>query len=226
MSDLSPTPKEITAFISAASNGDCEAIVQFLADYPQAINKKGVDGMTALLWASRRGRHEAVTLLSERGAAIDEVDLSGWTSLMWASICGHRETVRILLEKGAAIEAKGGGRTALVWAVHHKHKETAALLLEKGAVVNESDRAGWTPLMTAVWQANIPMIQLLLEKRADLQKKDNTGKTAMDLAQDKGFEDIMALLEKWQQIQALADDIADFSPALKRPIRTLRRLNP
>ena len=47
------------------------------------------------------------------------------------------------------------------------HTYIATMMIERGADVNETDKAGWTPLMMAVLSMNIKTVKLLLKHGAD-----------------------------------------------------------
>jgi ankyrin repeat protein len=70
-------------------------------------------------------------------------------------------------------------------------------LIESGAKVNAADRHGYTPLHYA---ANIDfgdteMVELLLRAGADPRARGKTGKTALRLARELRYPDIVRALE-------------------------------
>eukprot|EP01045_Picozoa_sp_COSAG04_P005162 COSAG04_NODE_234_length_19155_cov_812.438707_18_plen_85_part_00 len=68
-------------------------------------------------------------------------------------------------------------------------------LLAAGADVNATDWRGWTPLMAAVDER--ATAEWLLEHDADWRRTDREGKSALDLARQRGNEDVAAALELW-----------------------------
>jgi ankyrin repeat protein len=106
---------ERAALVSAADNGDIEAVTLML-DLGFPLETRGHDGATALHAAAYSGSADTVQLLLDRGADIEARDTT-WNStpLDWAAVgSGERptnvskadwpRTVRILLELGASTE--------------------------------------------------------------------------------------------------------------------------
>jgi ankyrin repeat protein len=98
-----------------------------------------------------------------------------------------------------------------------KHMELAKLLLKEGAAIDATDNEGQTALMWAAWNGYGEMATFLMERGAAIDKKDNKGRTALMCAQQRSETGA-------EKILALAEDIADFSPALKRTIPAPRPL--
>ena len=70
------------------------------------------------------------------------------------------------------------------------------LFLEKGANPNLADKNGNVPFMKASYKGNISIFILFLEFVANPTLKDNSGKTAKDMVQKKGYQDIVKLLNE------------------------------
>jgi ankyrin repeat protein len=69
------------------------------------------------------------------------------------------------------------------------------LLIDNGAHINAQNNLGTTPLIFATMYNKRTSVILLLEKGADKTITDNEGKTALDYASEKGFDEIVGLLE-------------------------------
>lgn len=126
-----PSQKEAYKFVKAAGNGDIEAIMDFLDQFPASIEVKSSKsgGYTALLWAAQRNKVDAITLLVEKGADFDVKDSIGLTLLMYAAIDGNKDIVELLLEKGADINEKCiSGKTAAWHALNAGNDEIATML--------------------------------------------------------------------------------------------------
>lgn len=90
---------------------------------------------------------------------------NGWTMLMTASHEGYHQLVEILLENGAS----------------------------KG--INMQDRCGWTALMFAAFTGlSTEVVQLLLQHGADVNLPNKNGRTALFMASEKGYVDIVKVL--------------------------------
>ena len=59
--------------------------------------------MTALAWASRKGREQVVDVLLKAGANPGIQSHGHWTALMMATDEGHRGVIKALLERKADI---------------------------------------------------------------------------------------------------------------------------
>lgn len=81
-------------------------------------------------------------------------------------------------------------------AVCHNNLKLAGWLLKNGADVNYKGGCLLeTALTLAVYSDNINVVRLLLEKGADVNEENGDGKTALDIAREKGYDEIVRLLE-------------------------------
>lgn len=150
---------------------------------------------------------------------------------------GRDERVREFLNKykyGNIIDSKDrNGFTALVDAARRGHQDTVELLLGMGAAIDEPGGSGWTPLMEAALCSQEHIVKLLLEKGASIEMPEENGVTALHIARaGESTPETIVLLEVAQKAYDLAEDIADFSPALKhdmpvtRPPKDLKSMKP
>jgi len=61
---------------------------------------------------------------------------------------------------------------------------------------NSANENGWTLLMLAAVEGSVPLGRLLLERGADPSRTNNKGQTARDIAQHRGFDLFVALLDE------------------------------
>jgi ankyrin repeat protein len=61
------------------------------------------------------------------------------------------------------------------------------LALEQGLDVNLANQNGWTLLMLAAVEGNVPIGRLLIEKGASLDARNNKDESALMLATHRGF---------------------------------------
>lgn len=155
----------------------------------------------ALIDAGDDGDLKQVRKLLDRGADVNTRGGCGGTVLMSASSIGHLAMVKLLLGKGADINAKdsNGGQTALMWAISMRshptvvalpwkgHPAIVKLLLARGADVNARNDKGWTALMWASNNCDLPMVKLLVKKGADVSARDNAGRTALTVTSQTNY---------------------------------------
>ena len=169
------------------------------------LNRRDGEGMTALLWAARRGHEAIVRLLLEKGANIEVNSRFDGTALVQAAGYGHEAIVRLLLEKGANLEVINYYHgTALVEAVRRGDEAIVRLLLEKGANIEAKNDDQQPALIVAATRGTKAIVQLLLEKGANIEATDNRFlSTALIGAAVRGsLAMVQLLLEKGANINA------------------------
>jgi len=144
--------------------------------------------------------------------------LSGCASAL--RVAAHRgdvDRIRKLLDKGANVNASSGSEGALglsvvlprdvnlpplAQAVYDRHIEAVKLLLSKGADPNaEGSYEYYRPICVAAENADAGTLKALLDAGANIharcvEDEHRAGGTAMAIAQNKGYTNIMRMLEK------------------------------
>ena len=112
-----------------------------------------------------------------------------------AAMLGRGEIVDAMLAADPAqAHATGAhGLPVLYYPVPHAELVIAASLLAAGADLNAGDGMA-TPLHAAVTFNQPAMARWLLDHGANAGAKDYNGKTPLDLANEKGLDDLAALL--------------------------------
>ncbi|MFC2094528.1 ankyrin repeat domain-containing protein, partial [Bacteroidota bacterium] len=163
-------------------------------------------GATVLLIAcSFKDYENVVSILISRGADVNFKGKEGRTPLMWAA-GNSLENTKILLENGADVKAKADdGMNAFLqsnFGILSKKVSTDVmdLLLENGADVNSAltgkDASGWTALLFATINGNIQLAEYLILKGANVNHTSNEGSTALSLARQEKYEELVSLLKK------------------------------
>ena len=146
-----------TALTQAAVRNDVAALRQLLAHGHQA--DEGGDSWTALIWASRSGSTDAMTLLLDSGA---DVNRPGSTGDDWNA-------------------------TPLQHAILQRQPAAVRLLLDRGADPNRSDGAGsLKPLFLAAGDPDPAILKLLLAHGTDPSVEDENGATPLSRAVSAG----------------------------------------
>jgi ankyrin repeat protein len=120
-------------------------------------------------------------------------------ALVLAASKGNLDIFNALLNGGADVNLDSGeGETALMHAAAGGHLEMAQILIEKGAYINVQDAGdvGATALINAAAGGHIEIVRLLLANGADVTIQTLYGDTALTLAQQRGYLEIVELLEK------------------------------
>ena len=158
-----------TALLWAAHWDDFDTVARLLEAGADA-NAADDHGVTPLMRASENASNEVVEALLDAGADANATQTSGLTALMIAARTGSRDLVRLLLSYDADINAATHetGVTALMWAVQAPHPDIVHVLLETGAEVEVSSAKGFTPLLFAARNGDIPLAGTLIAAGADV----------------------------------------------------------
>ena len=125
-----------TALILAARRGHLQT-VQALLRREADVHPKDKNGLTALMWACKRGHDSIIPLLIARGERNEQdgmpqrlaTDKKGMTALMHAAHNGHVQAAEILVVEGwDLLDRNNHGMTALMLAARSGVKEMVHLL--------------------------------------------------------------------------------------------------
>jgi ankyrin repeat protein len=124
--------------------------------------------------------------------------------------------LQMMIEAGADINKPSHGGTPLRIAVCWQDLEVVKLLLANGAnptaetfsilsnLAHKSKPGYWnTVLHEAVMKGSLPIAEALLEAGADPNRTDHEGKTPLAIAQEKGFTELVALLQGRTTVQSV-----------------------
>jgi ankyrin repeat protein len=184
----------------AARRAGAVRVVRYLLDKGANIKASTKDGATALHRAAESGDVDVLKLLVDRGADVDSQRKSGGSPLASAVVSGHGAVVRYLLSKGAKPNLSDVG---LSRAVFQGNVEIVKALLEAGAEVKNSGNAifpgfgGSEPILVFAcfsYNADAQIVKMLLDRGADPAAKSQQGRTPLELARERGYEEVAKLL--------------------------------
>ncbi len=145
-------------------------------------------GASSLLKGVMGGKLEAVAQALEAGDDVNGGNVLGLAPLQAAAQRDDPAIARLLLARGANVrQANGRGWTPLHYAVRYGNTEIARLLLDRGADVNARHVDGDTPLHLAAAYNRGDIVRLLLDTGADAAVRGAWDRTALDWAQQLGY---------------------------------------
>ncbi|EDO64869.2 nuc-2 protein [Neurospora crassa OR74A] len=191
----------------ASMHGRLDMIDALLNASPKTINLIDHDNFTPLVHSIVRNHLECVGRLLERSARIDPVSDTDHVPLNLACQHGSVAIVELLLKHGAKIlaDAEGLYPQHLV-ARSGQTPEILVLLKQYGADLDQIDKLyGWTPLVHAASEGNVPCLQALLETGADPNILDEKDLPAMYYAAWEGHLECMKLLTPAKKEKAASE---------------------
>ena len=191
-------------YLDAAAAGDLDGVRAALAEGADR-NAADWEDATAILHAAR-GRHlDVVRALIAEGVDIDAQDQTCSNPFLLGCITGDVELVRIMVEAGADLTrlTRMGGN-GLTPAAEKGHIDVVRYLLENTRInVNLTNNLGWTALIETIilgdgGPVRQEIVQLLLAHRAKPGMTNEWGVSPADLARERGFTEIAAILDQAQ----------------------------
>ncbi|MBO7641621.1 MAG: ankyrin repeat domain-containing protein [Alphaproteobacteria bacterium] len=161
------------------------------------INKKDKDGNTALARAVYLGRVKTAEYLLRAGADVNSQNVHGETPLHFAAYKGNAEMVNLLLENRADINLKqNNGCSSFRIGVERNHFDVVdALLKNSDCEINDTDKNGNTPLLSAASEGLVEMVKKLLSAegiKTDI--KNNKGQNVLTIAVQNDRVEVVELL--------------------------------
>ncbi len=170
-----------------AVDGSDGAQIEMLTYWATAYNAQFRIAAGDLSDAALAGDYDRVLRYLTMGVDADARGTARSTALMSAE---YPAIVELLLKNGADPNIPSGrGMTILASAIAQRETESARLLLQYGA--NPTAEA----LRTAANVDSIEIVRMLLQAGADPTEPNRWGRTALDIARNKGFTAIIALME-------------------------------
>jgi len=197
--------KDMTLVHAAASGGVVDAVRKLILSGAQ-VNPEDDRGNTPLSEALKNGHADVAKLLVTKGAKLDLAYRTSFkmTLLHCAAFGGCVDIARDLLTKGAKPDVTANyGNTPLHGAALFGRIDMVKLLLSRGADIRSKDDTGSTVLHHVLLFYTRPhlaerhrTLTLLLQKGADIDAAaaGYKGETALHMAVDRGFDDIVRTL--------------------------------
>ncbi|KAK2607431.1 hypothetical protein N8I77_006103 [Diaporthe amygdali] len=186
----------------ASMHGRLDMISALLAVDADTINLIDHDNFRPLVHAIIHNNLDCVQMLVEKGARLNSISETDHAPLNLACKHGSYAIVELLLTKGAQIlpDAEGLYPQHLV-ARSARNADLLSLLKHFGADLDQIDKLyGWTPLVHAASEGNVPCLRALLDEGVDANILDEKDLSALYYAAWEGHLECMNLLISLQSI--------------------------
>lgn len=187
-------------FHDAACTGSL-AEVRHSLEGGQDVDKRNVDGDTALHLAASHGHHEVCAVLVAAGADVKAADATHSTPLQLAALHGHVEVCKLLLEKGAVVDAAYALLQLDADNGHYEDHEVCSAPIAANVGVNASTgtAGSFTPLHLAVLSGHPDVCKVLLATGAKSRQSASPGqvtgnKRLLHIAADCGHHQVCEVL--------------------------------
>lgn len=187
-----------TAIAHAVIEGNTK-IFNKLIEEKALFNTVNIDGDTPLILALKNKQYDLAKQLISLGADVKVANRHNETSILLATEANEFEIVQLLLAKGADpfFEAKDG-TTAYSAAKNAASIEIQQLIIQHEVKRCEEEKSLITidHLLMAVESNLKPLVEDIVQKYPQLLgQSDGEGYTALSLAEDLGFEEIVSSLK-------------------------------
>lgn len=149
-----------------------------------------------LIDATRKGDVYKMHQATLAGQSVNQTDREFTPALVIAAQGGFYDAVQYLLANGAKADARArDGTTALSHVAFSGRTDIAELLLRAGANPDQVGREQDAPILIATRARNTQIVKLLIQYKADIEATDLTGRTALDMAEERNFNDLVSILQ-------------------------------
>lgn len=178
---------------------------EIIENHEVDIDKKNIDGETALFYSLKNRYYNYAFALIANGADVSLKDNNGVGPIHKAAQLGVISIVKILLEKGVSANSLTSYRwTPLHYAIRYGHDDVAVELLKQPEIdINIKDTKLNTPLHIAAGQGSRLVVdQLLRREGVKVNVKNRNNKTPLNLALEKRYNKIARLLMENEAISS------------------------
>lgn len=190
--------------LQAVQQHNVEQVRTLLKQGYANIDETNDKGETPLLLATHANDVDIAKLLIDAGADVNKQDNIQDSAYLYAGAQGKTDILAYMLAHAKTSEDvynRYGGNT-LIPAAEKGHIDNVKLLLADGRVnMDHQNNFGYTALIEAVALTDgsklyQDIVNVLLNYGANTELRDNNGKTALDYAKERGYVEMVEMLNK------------------------------
>lgn len=194
----------------AANTGDIKNLRLLIEKGHMSVNEEGALLLSSTISTggiSTGSDIENIKLLVSMGADINVTDKDGMTPLMLSLQCRVDEFSEFLLDKGAKIDGCAHDGTSLLHLTANKALMQKILNQGGRKYLEQKNKRGHTPLLSAIYKGNTQTAKLLIAEGADIHAVcDRDGANAMNYAAMHGnIELVKNLIDKCVDTSKVSD---------------------
>ena len=200
-----PGPAELQAYRglhAAAAKGDIGEIEK-LVKSGTPIDARDGRARTPLHVAAFMRKPDAARVLMWLGADANALEAQKYDIVTIAAVADDVPMLKAALEGGC----KAGNitspyyGTALIAAAHLGHDEVVRTLIAAKAPLDHVNNLGWTAVIESIvlgdgGKRHVATLKALVDAGANVNLADRSGETPLTLAKRRGFNEMVAMLEK------------------------------
>ncbi|MEV7618694.1 ankyrin repeat domain-containing protein [Microbacterium sp. NPDC089321] len=186
---------------AAIAAEDADAAIRAIEDGANLEDRGGENDATPLIQVTKQNQPLLARVLIDAGADVNAKDSMQDSAFLYAGAEGLDEILTLTIEAGADVTSTNRyGGTALIPASEHGHVSTVKMLIAAGVPVDHVNKLGWTAMHEAIilndgGPDQVETVRLLLEAGADPDITENDGLTSRELAVQKGYDEIVAVID-------------------------------
>jgi ankyrin repeat protein len=190
--------------------------VKYLVSQGAEINTKDIRSRTPLQLAVIDNKVEISKYLITNGAGVNTKDGDGKSALHYAAINENLELLKSLVPSGANVNIKDKyNRIPLHYAADEGYLEIVKYLILKGSEIDTRAAfylkagsieltLGCTALHIAARNGHLEVVKYLVYQGADVNLQNNEDQNALDLAKNRGNQEIVVFLESSDELDQLS----------------------
>ncbi len=209
LAQVAPSAAEVARYSglhAAAHSGEVAVIDKLLSassPSPVNLNARDAHGRTPVHVAAFARQRAVLRALAKAGANLELLENDRYDAVTIAAVADDEETLRVLLSLGASarlITSVYDG-TALIAAAHLGHDGVVKQLIAAKAPLDHVNNLHWTAVIESIVLGNggprhQETLRALLAAGASPQLKDRNGATPLQLAQARGYTEMVRMLQK------------------------------